>query len=76
MKVPCTLFEFYNGAMKNIKYDRCGLCEEVSQPPQTVNEELTIQLQPYYTESTVLRFPEQGNESFGARRSDLLVSFE
>jgi hypothetical protein len=58
--VQCSLFEFYNGALKEISYQ----IEELyagSDETKSVEKMITITIKPGYGEHTSLRFPKLGN---------------
>jgi len=73
--LECTLHEFYNGALKQASYDRK---EKLAggNDYKVVSEKITIEIKPGYSEETVLRFKQKGNESFHAVTSDLVVKFK
>lgn len=72
--VDCSLFEFYNGALKEVLYMQTEAfdgSEESDQHEKTI----MIQVKAGYGEHTTLRFPRLGNKSFGAHPSDLVIRF-
>lgn len=69
------MFEFYNGALKEVQYERSQLLALTSDT-KTVLESKVIEVKPGFSTETVLVFSEKGNESFGSRPSDLVVKFE
>jgi len=73
--LQCSLFEFYNGALKEVSYERAYIYSN-EEGLRTCEDEITIEVKPGYCEKTVLRFPGLGNEAFGASASDLVVRFE
>lgn len=72
--VQCSLFEFYNGAYKEVSYERSYIYSD--EELRTCEDEITIEVKPGYSKDTVLRFPGLGNEAVGAFTSDLVVRFE
>ena len=72
--VECELFEFYNGAVKEINYQRKKMLA-ATEAFQRENQRLNITVLPGYSESTTLTFSGMGDEAFGANKSDLIVKF-
>ena len=73
--VECELFEFYNGAVKEINYTRRKMLA-ATEAFQKENHRLNVTVLPGYSESTTLTFSGMGHEAFGANNSDLIVKFE
>jgi len=72
--VECSLYEFYNGALKEVTYQQT-ICYEGSDETEEVDKTIMVQVKPGFGEQTTLRFPKFGNKSFGAHASDLIVRF-
>lgn len=73
--VMCTLFEFYNGVLKEVHYRKMkATAVEDKYTSQACY--LTINIKPGYGEHTVLRYPGYGHESFGSHPSDLVIRFK
>ena len=72
--VDCSLYEFYNGALKEVFYN-CVQVYEGCDETEEVEKSITVQVKPGYNEQTTLRFPRHGNKAFGAHASDLIVKF-
>jgi DnaJ-class molecular chaperone len=72
--LECELFEFYNGAVKEVSYARK---EMLSSTPESMVAPVTftMQVQPGYSESTQVVYKEMGNQSYGSKPSDLIVKF-
>ena len=75
VELPCTLFEFYNGAIKKCNYERKVLIDPSQGNTKPVAESLKIEVLPGYSEKTRLVFSGRGHESFGAHTSNLIVTF-
>ena len=73
--LQCSLFEFYNGAFKEVSYERTYIYSN-EEGLRTCEDEITVEVKPGYSKETVLRFPGLGNEVVGAFTSDLVVKFE
>ncbi|KAH7297798.1 hypothetical protein KP509_25G013300 [Ceratopteris richardii] len=69
-KLPCTLEEFYNGAIRKMKISRnvVGPGGKII----TVDEVLTINIKPGWKKGTRVTFPEKGNEQVGLIAADLI----
>ena len=72
--VECELFEFYNGAVKEINYSRKKMLA-ATEAFQKENQRLNVTVLPGYSEDTTLTFSGMGHEAFGANNSDLVVKF-
>jgi len=72
--VECSLYEFYNGALKEVIYYPVQVFEG-SDETEEVEKSITVQVKPGYGEHTTLRFPKHGNKAYGAHPSDLIVKF-
>lgn len=72
--VECSLYEFYNGALKEVFYNQVQLYEG-SDETEEVEKSINVQVKPGYNQNTTLRFPRHGNKAFGAHPSDLIVKF-
>lgn len=59
----CTIYEFYNGSIKQIKFTRQKL-EPDNRSLVNVEEELTIEVKKGYDTDTVLTFPSKGHEGY------------
>jgi DnaJ family protein B protein 4 len=70
--VNCSLKEFYNGAIKNLKYSRAKINMD-GRTYREVEEEITVQVKPGESASTLLTFKGRGNEEYGHPRSCLVV---
>ena len=73
--LECELFEFYNGAIKEISYARRKMLA-ATEASTTTAERFNITVLPGYSEKTALTFTGKGHEAFGARNSDLIVKFK
>ena len=73
--LECELFEFYNGAIKEVSYARTKLMVS-TEAKETKAERFEVTVLPGFSEATELRFKEKGHESFGAKNSDLVVKFK
>ena len=72
--VDCTLYEFYNGALKTVTYQVRQLFKG-SDETTIADKTIDVVIKPGYSKETTLRFPRMGHEAFGAHPSDLVVSF-
>ena len=73
--LECQLFEFYNGAIKEVNYARTKLLVSTD-ATETIPERLSVTILPGFSEETELRFKEKGHEAFGAKNSDLVIKFK
>ena len=73
--LECQLFEFYNGAVKEVNYARTKLLFSTD-AKETKPERFEVTILPGFSEDTELRFKEKGHEAFGAKPSDLIVKFK
>ena len=73
--LECQLFEFYNGAVKEVNYARRKLLHSTD-AKETKPERFEVTILPGFSEDTELRFKEKGHEAFGAKPSDLVVKFK
>ena len=73
--LPCTLEEFYNGAVKYISYKKIGLNYD-GRTSNEKNVEIKVEIFPGYSKETTLKFPYQGNESPGQISSDLIINLK
>ena len=73
--LECELFEFYNGAIKEVSYARRKMLA-ATEASTTQAERFNIEVLPGFDESTELKFAGRGHESFGANNSDLIVKFK
>ncbi len=54
--VECSLFEFYNGALKDVSYERSVVYEN-NDGSHVDQAEIKVAIKPGYSDKTVLRFP-------------------
>jgi DnaJ-class molecular chaperone len=73
--LDCTLFEFYNGCVKHVEFDR-EVAQHDGKTTKTILEERTIEVKPGFSEATEISFPGKGNEMFGYPPSNLVVKFK
>ena len=73
--LECELFEFYNGAIKEVNYARTMILVSTD-AKETKAERLEVTVLPGFSEQTELRFKEKGHEAFGAKNSDLVIKFK
>ena len=73
--VECSLFEFYNGAIKDVAFQRSVVYEN-NDGSHIVQAEIKVEVKPGYSDKTTLRFPQLGNRTFGAHPSDLVINFK
>ena len=70
--LECSLEELYNGCVKNVKYIKKKICEDLrTTEEKEVNIEVDI-MKGYY-KNTILPFKGMGNDYPGEKSSDLLV---
>ncbi|MCO5596020.1 hypothetical protein L7F22_050074 [Adiantum nelumboides] len=69
-KLPCTLEELFNGAVRKMKISRNVL--GVGGKATTTEEFLTINIKPGWKRGTKITFPEKGNEQPGVVPADLI----
>ncbi|CDW91696.1 UNKNOWN [Stylonychia lemnae] len=72
--LECTLYEFYNGCLKKVDFDREVLSHD-GRTTRPQKEEMNIEVKPGFSESTVLEFPSKGNEAHAHRPSKLVIRF-
>lgn len=70
--LECTLEELYNGAFKEIKYNKRTL-DYSGRTTEIKEKTLSIEVLKGYGNGTVIKFELQGNESPGKKASDLIV---
>jgi DnaJ-class molecular chaperone len=68
VKLDCSLYEFYNGCIKRIEFDRQLLSHD-GRTTRSVREEVNVHVKPGYSEETILRFPTKGNEAHAFKPS-------
>lgn len=73
--VLCTLFEFYCGALKEVSY-QIMKAHAVAGDSTVVDRSFKIEVKPGFSETTTIRFPGRGHESYGAKPSDVIVKFK
>lgn len=73
--IECTLIELYIGCKKDLEYKRIVLAKD-GQSTMNKFERKTIEVKPGYSESTEIRFPEEGNCAPGLKNSDLVVKIK
>ena len=72
--LDCELFEFYNGAVKEVNIARKTMLSET--PGSVVNaERFNVLVLPGFSPENRLVFPGRGHQSFAAHPSDLIVRF-
>ena len=72
--LQCELYEFYNGAIKEVNYTRKKMLS-TTKDAELVEESFKLEIMAGYGEDTTLIFKEMGNESFSSKPSDLIVKF-
>ena len=70
--LECTLYELYNGCIKKLSFERLALLHD-GRTLKPHKEDMTIEVKPGYSESTVLTFLGKGNEAEGHKTSSLIV---
>ena len=73
--VECSLYEFYNGAVKEVAFERSVVYEN-NEDSYVDTADIKIEVKPGYSDQTVLRFPLLGNRTQSAHPSDLVVRFK
>lgn len=73
IQLPCSIFEFYNGSLKTVEYKRKQLQRD-GKTLNEVEESLTIEVKPGDDETTVLEFPERGNQAYAHKQAVLRVN--
>ena len=71
----CSIYEFYNGSIKQIKYQRQKL-EPDGRSLVLVDEEMTVEVKKGYDSGQVLTFSSKGHEAYAAKPSSLHVKFQ
>ena len=74
ISLDCTLYEFFNGCMKTISFDREKLQHD-GRTTKAVNEEVRIEVRPGFSKDTVLTFPSKGHEAYAHKQSALVIKF-
>ena len=70
--LECSLEELYNGCVKNVKFTKKKICEDLrTTEDQEVNIE--VEIMKGYDKNTILPFKEMGNDYPGEKSSDLLI---
>jgi len=69
------MFEFYNGAVKEINYARKKMLA-ATDASNVCPERFNVTILPGYSEKTECKFKGMGNDSFGSGNSDLIVKFK
>lgn len=70
----CTIYEFYNGSIKQVQFTRQKL-EPDGRSLSNCDEAMTIEVKPGYDVDTVLSFPSKGHEAFARKQSELKIKF-
>ena len=73
-EVPCSIYEFYNGSLKTLDYNRDRIMPD-GRSTESVEEQLVIEVKPGFDTDTVLTFASKGNEAYSYHQSKLVVSF-
>ena len=71
----CTIYEFYNGSIKQIKFARQKL-EPDGRSMVNVEEEMTVEVKKGYDTDTVLTFASKGHEAYASKQSALNIKFQ
>lgn len=74
MTLEVTLHELYNGCLKRAVYDRRTMLHDGKTTRET-REEVNVEVKPGYSEKTVLKFANKGNEAEGHKASSLIIKF-
>ena len=74
--LQCTLFEMYNGATKELNYERSTISYDGEVNENKQKETKTIEIKPGFGTDTRIVFPGAGDERYGALPSDLIVNIE
>jgi DnaJ-class molecular chaperone len=69
------LFEFYNGCVKHIEFER-EVAQHDGKTTKTVREEKTIEVKPGFSDTTEISFQGKGNERFAYKPSNLVIKFK
>jgi DnaJ family protein B protein 4 len=73
--LECSLYEFYNGCLKKVEFEREILTHD-GRNTRPQREELNIEVKPGFSEATVLNFPSKGNEAHASKPSQLIIKFK
>ena len=73
--LKCSIYEFYNGSLKEFTYNRKTLMPD-GRTLQDTEQTLTVEVKPGYDHSTVLTYPTKGNQAYAYFDSCLQVKFE
>ncbi len=73
--VQCSLFEFYNGAIKEVTYGQ-QVAYENGEDGLAHEKVIKIEVKPGYSDKTILRLPGLGHRNYGTHSSDLVINFE
>lgn len=73
--LECELFEFFNGAVKEVNIARKTMLSE-TQGNVVSSERFNVIVMPGFSEETRLVFPGRGHQAFAAHPSDLIVRFK
>ena len=75
MTLDCELFEFYNGAVKEVSIARKTMLSDT--PGHVVSaERFNVVVLPGFSAETRLVLPGRGHQAFAANPSDLIVRFK
>jgi DnaJ-class molecular chaperone len=66
----------YNGATKELKYERAVISFDGEVSENKTKETLKVEVKPGFGSHTTLVFPGAGDERYGAHPSDLIVNIE
>lgn len=69
------MYEFYNGSLKKISFDR-ELMSHDGRTTRPHKEEMNVEVKPGFSEETVLTFPNKGNEGYAHKPSNLKIKFK
>ena len=73
--VECTIAEFLMGSMKQINYQICQVQHDARTTKQVARSQ-AVQVNPGFSESTIVTYKGQGNEVIGKSPTNLIVKFK
>ena len=72
INLECTLEELYNGCVKNVKYTKKKICEDL-RTTEDREVDIEVDIMKGYSKNTILPFKEMGNDYPGKKSSDLII---
>ena len=72
--LECSLEEFYQGSLRSVEFEKCEI-EHNPKVSRSLKRSKQVQINPGFSDETVLVFKGEGNQSNECKNSDLVVKF-